>query len=83
MVRWVSLGSLPLAVAGAYLFTVTAPDVLIRFLGGTLIVLVIWRRLKPIPPGMRKPVMFLPVSAVWGFLSGFCRASPASRKPLQ
>ena len=71
VVGWVSLGSLPLAVLGAWLFTVTAPEVLIRFLGGFLNALVIWRRISPIPPGMRKAAMFLPVSAVWGFLSGF------------
>lgn len=71
VVGWVSLGSLPLAVLGAWLFTVTAPEVLIRFLGGALIVLVVWRRISPMPPAMRKAAMFLPVSAVWGFLSGF------------
>lgn len=68
---WFILGSVPLAVVGAWVFTVTAPEFLIRFLGGLLIALVAWRRLRPTPPVLRKAVVFLPLGVAWGFLAGF------------
>ena len=70
VVGWFVLGTVPPAVLGTYLFTITPPDVLTRLLGGLLISLVIWRRLRPRPPAWRSPVWFLPLGAVIGFLQG-------------
>lgn len=70
VVGWFVLGAVPPVVLGTYLFTVTPPEVLIRLLGALLISLVVWRRLRPRPPGWRSPAWFLPLGAVFGFLEG-------------
>lgn len=71
VVGWFALGAVPLTVLGTWLFTVTAPEILTRVLGAFLLVLVAWRRLRPVPPAQRRAVMFLPLGAGFGLLSGF------------
>jgi len=67
---WFTLGSLPLSVLSTWIFTVTAPDILGRLLGASLLVIVLWRRLRPIPPKKRAPSWFLPLGIGFGFLNG-------------
>jgi len=70
VVAWFTLGSLPLTVLGTWLFTVTAPQVLTRLLGAFLLIVVAWRRLRPVPPQQRAPRWFLPLGVGFGFLNG-------------
>lgn len=44
VVRWYSVGAVPLALAGSYVFAATAPVVLNKVLGAFLIGVVLWRR---------------------------------------
>ncbi|MCZ6533154.1 MAG: sulfite exporter TauE/SafE family protein [SAR324 cluster bacterium] len=71
VVGWLTLGSLPLVVAGTWLFTIAAPELLTRLLGGMLLTLMVWRRLRPTAPRLRRAVLFLPLGMAWGFLAGF------------
>lgn len=68
---WFGLGAVPLTMLGTWLFTVTAPEVLTRVLGAFMLGLVVWRRLRPIPPGHRHAAWFLPLGMGFGLLSGF------------
>ena len=70
VVAWFVLGTLPTSILGAYLFTITAPEILTRLLGAILIAAVAWRRLRPSPPLRRSPAWFLPLGGVFGFLEG-------------
>ena len=70
VVAWFTLGSLPLTVLGTWLFTVATPELLTRLLGAFLLVIVVWRRLRPIPPQKRRPTWFLPLGVGFGFLNG-------------
>jgi hypothetical protein len=70
VVAWFTLGSLPLTVLGTWVFTVAAPEMLTRLLGAFLLAVVVWRRLRPIPPKQRSPAWFLPLGAGFGFLNG-------------
>jgi len=70
VVGWFSLGSIPLALAGSWLFVVTPPVVLMRILGGFLLVIVIWHRLRPLPPKFESAKLFAPLGAVFGLLNG-------------
>ncbi|MCZ6646196.1 MAG: sulfite exporter TauE/SafE family protein [SAR324 cluster bacterium] len=70
VVGWFSLGAIPLALAGALLFTVTPPEVLLRMLGGFLILMVAWRRLSPRPPRIGSVRWFAPLGAGFGLLGG-------------
>lgn len=70
VVGWFSLGAIPLAIGGAVLFTVAAPTLLVRLLGGFLLVTVLWRRLRPRPPRLEGAAWFLPLGAVFGLLAG-------------
>jgi len=70
VVLWFTLGSLPLTVLGTWLFTVATPEVLTRLLGAFLLVIVVWRRLRTIPPKKRQPTWFLPLGVGFGFLNG-------------
>ena len=70
VVGWFALGTVPMALAGAYLFTVATPEVLTRLLGALLIGIGVWRQLRPIPPAIRSARWFLPIGAVFGFLEG-------------
>ena len=70
VVGWFVLGAIPLDALGAWVFTVTAPELLTRILGAMLITVVAWRRLRPRPPTRGNPVWFLPIGAGFGFLEG-------------
>ncbi len=70
VVGYFVLGTIPTSVLGSWLFTVTPPEILTRMLGVLLIALVLWRRLRPRPPGRHHPGWFLPLGAVFGFLQG-------------
>ena len=71
---WFSSGSIPLTAVGSYLFTVSAPDLLTRLLGAFLLVAVVARRVHPQPPAQFSAAWFLPLGAVFGFLTGISAA---------
>ena len=66
--------SVPLTAVGSYLFTVSAPDLLTRLLGAFLLVAVVARRARPQPPTEFATAWFLPLGAVFGFLTGISAA---------
>jgi uncharacterized membrane protein YfcA len=70
VVVWFTLGSLPLSVLSTWLFTIAAPELLGRLLGASLLVVVLWRRLRPLPPQRRSALWFLPLVVGFGFLNG-------------
>jgi hypothetical protein len=70
VVLWLTLGTVPLTVLGTWLFTVTAPALLVRILGAFMIGVVAWRRLRPVVPRRRSPLWFLPLGVGFGFLNG-------------
>lgn len=70
VVAWFTLGSLPLTVLGTWLFTVAAPQLLTRLLGAFLLIVVAWRRLRPLVPHKRTPNWFLPLGIGIGLLNG-------------
>ncbi len=70
VVGWFVLGAFPMSVLGAWLFVVADANLLTRLLGALLIVIVVWRRLRPRPPIKRGATWFWPVGAVCGFLEG-------------
>jgi uncharacterized membrane protein YfcA len=70
VVGWFTLGSLPFTMLGTYLFTVAAPDLLTRVLGGFLLIAVVSRRLFTKPLAGFAAVWFLPLGAGFGFLTG-------------
>ena len=79
---WFTLGSLPFTAAGTYLFTITAPGLLTRLLGGFLIGAVVLQRLRTKPPAGFASVWFLPIGAVFGFLTGISVAVGAVLAPF-
>lgn len=70
VVAWFTLGSLPLTILGTWLFTMVAPEVLTRLLGAFLLAVVVWRRLRAVPPKQHTPAWFLPLGVGFGFLNG-------------
>ncbi|MCH8886366.1 MAG: sulfite exporter TauE/SafE family protein [SAR324 cluster bacterium] len=73
VVGWFTLGTVPASVLGAWLFTATPPEILTRLLGGLLISLVVWRRVRQLglsPPRSRSAAWFLPLGTLFGFLEG-------------
>ena len=73
VVGWFTLGTVPASVLGAWLFTATPPEILTRLLGGLLISLVVWRRVRQLglsPPRSRPAAWFLPLGTLFGFLEG-------------
>jgi uncharacterized membrane protein YfcA len=82
VVLWFTLGSLPLTCVGAYLFTVTAPDLLTRILGGFLIGAVVYQRLFTQPLSGFASAWFLPIGAAFGFLTGISAAVGAMLAPF-
>jgi uncharacterized membrane protein YfcA len=79
---WFTLGSVPLTTLGTYLFTVTAPDFLTRLLGGFLVAAVALRRLHAEPPREFPAPWFLPLGAVFGFLTGISVAVASLLAPF-
>lgn len=82
VVFWFTLGSLPLTCVGAYLFTITAPDLLTRVLGGFLIGAVVCQRLFTTPLSQFPSAWFLPIGAVFGFLTCISAAVGAILAPF-
>ncbi len=73
VVGWFMLGTVPASLLGAWLFTVTPPEILTRLLGALLISLVVWRRVRQLgisPPARRSAAWFLPLGTLFGFLEG-------------
>ncbi len=70
VMAWFTLGSLPLTVLGTWIFTVAPPALLTRLLGAFLIGIVVWRRLRSVPPQKRAPIWFFPLGLGFGFLNG-------------
>lgn len=68
IVGWFALGAVPMAVAGAMLFTRTSDQTLMRLLGAFLLVSVIWRRLRQRQNGF--PVRrFILIGGIFAFIS--------------
>lgn len=69
VVGWFALGGVPLALAGGVLFARAPLPALTRVLGAFLIVVVLWRRMRPGPP--RRPPLrsFAFIGAGASFLS--------------
>jgi uncharacterized membrane protein YfcA len=74
VVLWFTLGSLPLTGVGTYLFTIAAPDLLTRVLGGFLIGAVVCQRRFTKPLSTFATAWFLPIGAAFGFLTGITAA---------
>ncbi|MEO8287026.1 MAG: sulfite exporter TauE/SafE family protein [Chloroflexota bacterium] len=69
VVGWFSIGAVPTALVGGFLFASAPLSALIRLLGVFLLLTVAWRHLRPGPP--RKPPLkgFVLIGAVFSFLS--------------
>jgi uncharacterized membrane protein YfcA len=68
VVGWFALGAVPCAVAGGIVFATAPLSGLTRLLGVFLLVLVAWRRLRPVPARLRQR-SFTAVGATSGFAS--------------
>lgn len=79
---WFSLGSLPLTALGTYLFTLSPPGFLTRLLGGFLLTAVVVRRWHGEPLGRFPAPAFLPLGAVFGFLTGISVAVASLLAPF-
>ncbi len=69
VVKWFSLGAVPLALAGGVLFATAPLGVLKRVIGAFLLCMVAWRRLRRGPPWRPGVRAFAPIGAGFGFLS--------------
>ncbi len=69
VVGWFSLGAVPLALAGGFLFAAAPLSPLTRLLGAFLIVIVAWRHMRPRPPRRWPLSAFALVGGLFGFLS--------------
>ena len=69
VVGWFALGSVPAGIVGAILFATAPTPILTRFIGGFLLLVVVYRHVKK--PGERRMRRwwFAPVGAVGNFLS--------------
>ena len=71
VVRNFTFGGLPLCILGSFVFISINTDVLVRIIGGTMLLILIYTRL-PIGRGFNMRLWgFIPVGAVTGFMSGF------------
>ncbi len=82
VVAWMSLGSLPATLLGAWLFTRAPAGPLTRLLGAMLLAAVVWRWARPQPPGRFGAPWFLPVGAAFGFLNGISAAVGSMLAPF-
>lgn len=69
VVGWFALGGVPMALLGGYLFAVAPLKALTRLLGGFLLVVVLWRHLRPKRPGSFPAPVFAGIGAGASFLS--------------
>jgi hypothetical protein len=82
VVWWFALGSVPLVVAGAWLFTIAAPELLTRVLGGFLLFMLLWRHMPIRPPKPPTVRWFFPVGLAIGFVSGLMASSGPLSAPF-
>jgi uncharacterized membrane protein YfcA len=69
IVGWFTLGGVPAALIGGFLFAATPIDALTRLIGAFLLVSVAWRHLRPRPSGVLGPRTFTLIGAVFAFAS--------------
>lgn len=69
VVGWFALGGVPMALLGGYLFASAPLPALTRLLGGFLILVVVWRHLRPRPPKPFPVPVFAGIGAGASFLS--------------
>jgi len=69
VVRWFSLGGVPMALLGGYLFATAPLSALTRVLGAFLLLVVLWRHLHPTPPKPFPLPMFGAIGGGASFLS--------------
>jgi uncharacterized membrane protein YfcA len=69
VVGWFSIGAVPTALLGGFLFATAPQSALTRLVGAFLLLTVVWRHLRPGPP--RKPPIrgFVLIGALFSFLS--------------
>jgi uncharacterized membrane protein YfcA len=69
LVGWFAVGAVPLALVGGFLFATAPLSALTRVLGAFLLGVVAWRRLRPGPPRRVPRSAFVPIGALFSFLS--------------
>ena len=69
VVGWFALGGVPASLVGGLLFASAPLEALTRVLGAFLLAVVAWRHLRPGPPGRIPAVAFVPLGALFSFLS--------------
>lgn len=69
VVRWFALGGVPAALLGGFLFASAPLSPLTRLLGAFLLLIVVWRHLRPGPPPRLPLRAFAPLGAASSFLS--------------
>ncbi len=69
VVGWFALGGVPTALLGGYLFAHAPLTALTRVLGAFLLLVVLWRHLRPAPPGKFPVQVFAGIGAGASFLS--------------
>jgi uncharacterized membrane protein YfcA len=86
VVVWFLVAGVPCTLLGAYLFTRSSPEVLLKFLGALLIALILWRhvgkRFTKREWHIRHPRTFAPVGGGFGFLYGFTEGVGALMAPF-
>ncbi len=69
VVGWFALGGVPMALLGGYLFAAAPSQSLTRLLGAFLLLVVLWRHLRPRRPGAFPAPVFAGIGAGASFLS--------------
>ncbi len=69
VVAWFALGGVPMALAGGYLFARAPVGLLTRLLGAFLLLVVVWRHVRPTRSGAFPVQMFAAIGAGGSFLS--------------
>jgi uncharacterized membrane protein YfcA len=69
VVGWFALGGVPLALAGGYLFATAPLPALTRMLGAFLLLIVVWRHVRPRQPRRFPAPVFAGIGAGSSFLS--------------
>ena len=82
VVKWHSIGAIPVSILASFLFVITPPDFLARVLGGLLLLFVVyrhtpWGRVRIL--GLRK---FVFVGAGSSFVGGFLGVPGPTRAPF-
>jgi len=82
VVGWFALGGVPLAVAGGLLFANAPLHALTRLIGGFLIAIVLWRRLRPLPAWRPTLRSFAGIGAASSLLSALVGSVGPLMAPL-